>query len=180
MTKTLGLSFSRTTQNMYRLTSGTCTWTWAFCRKSLSAASWERKVLATVCAIWALSFITSPRCPVTWRCPPDEPVSLPLDDWSRGRVRLDSMYSVEPPDKHIIQILSDWRWGHYWKMLPHHWIVRFSIHHVIWFGPTAASTHSQWNVTTITTISTVLCQMAPTDIFTFSLIMIQNLIIHLL
>ena len=90
------------------LTSGTCTWMWALCKKSFWGSTCERNVLATVWAICALSFMTSPRWPVTCSWPPGVD-SLPSSDedgcWS-GFVRLDSMYSVEPPATHNKQHLS--------------------------------------------------------------------------
>lgn len=77
-------------------TSGTCTWTCAFSKKSLSGQRCKRILRATVYAVRILSFITSPRCPVASRVPSIFPFSLsnPL----LNRLLNDaSIYNAEPP-----------------------------------------------------------------------------------
>ena len=79
------------------ITSGTCKCKWAFCKNVFVMSLRPRYDLATVYAICALSFITSPRWPVSWRDPVDP--SLPPSVDSNGCLRLVSIYSVEPPAK---------------------------------------------------------------------------------
>lgn len=71
------------------LASGTWTWMLAFWKKSLSL----RYDLANVYAICALSFITSPKWPVSCR----DPCWPSLLSEAMGRDVNDSMYKVEPP-----------------------------------------------------------------------------------
>uniref|UniRef100_A0A6B0V2T5 Putative secreted protein n=1 Tax=Ixodes ricinus TaxID=34613 RepID=A0A6B0V2T5_IXORI len=74
--------------------SGTWRWTCAFWRKSFSG-SWERrKLFATEKAMLALSFITSPRWPVSCSEPSAPFLSVEL---AKGRGTAVSMYSAEPP-----------------------------------------------------------------------------------
>lgn len=78
------------------LTSGTWRWMWDPTRNSFSGCSFMRKERANVYAILALSFITSPSCPVSSSVPSLAP-SFPCG--SLGRLREVSMNSVEPPEE---------------------------------------------------------------------------------
>jgi hypothetical protein len=73
------------------VTSGTCKCKWLVLRKLFFGSSFLKKLRATVSAILADSFITSPRWPVS----SSEP--SPLSSW--GRLVVVSMKSVEPPEK---------------------------------------------------------------------------------
>jgi len=75
------------------ITSGTCKCKWLVLRKLFFGSTFVMKLRATVSAILADSFITSPRWPVSSSDP-----SL-LSSW--GRLVVVSMYSVDPPENAV-------------------------------------------------------------------------------
>lgn len=87
--------------NTGKLTSGTCKWICEVTKKSLFGCFFIRKARENVYAILALSFITSPSCPVTSR----EPSLFSL---SNGRRREVSINRVEPPEIKWHSYLGDW------------------------------------------------------------------------